>query len=85
MLQDKRNDNFTQEQAVLIENETKNQKNSQKWFSERRQRLTASNFGQILSRLKSGKDLETFAKNLLSNKYTSKAMKYGIEMEKRLN
>ena len=39
---------LTQKQCEQLELETHDQSSSQKWYSERRNRLTASNFGKII-------------------------------------
>jgi len=72
---------ITEQEAIQLEKDTKEQALSEAWFQARKYRLTASKFGRILSRKK---DKDSFIKDyLLSPKNLSHvpAVQYGLQNE----
>ena len=72
---------MTQERLEEIEKKTRGQNQSPLWFSERKWRLTASNFGDIL-KMTDRRDLDKLCENLLNpSKLTSPAIVHGKTYE----
>lgn len=78
---------MTREQATALESETKSQRNNRRWWSERRPRLTASTFGDILGRKAIS---SAFLKSLVSDTNTSgnqrdlpEPLNHGIEYDSK--
>jgi len=72
----------TEDVAREIECNTREQRLSSEWFQARRYRLTASRFGDIISRKPNTPPEKLVLSILQPTNYTSVAMKYGIENEK---
>ena len=78
---------ISEHDAALLESETQTQRNCSRWWSERRSRLTASTFGDILSRKSIS---NSFLKGLGKDQDTSgslrnlpEPLKHGIEHESK--
>ena len=72
--------NISQEEAVTLEKNTRDQADSDLWHIERRKRLTASNFGRIMLRKVAVN--EKFVNSLLKDrKFTSAPTSYGKNNE----
>ena len=86
---DEKNVEFVKELSVTnqklreVERNTRDQSTCDRWFEERRQRITSSNFGAVIKRRKSIYP-KSILNNLLcrSNKIVSKACKWGLGKEK---
>lgn len=73
--------NVSFENCVEIEQSTKGQSSSARWFAERKGRITASNFGSIMNRKKEIND--TFVRNIFDKKsFKSAPTSYGQANEK---
>lgn len=59
-----------------MELETRNQANNQKWFEERRKRLTASNFGKIC-KMRPYTSCKVMVHNIIYGSVTTNATEYG--------
>jgi len=71
---------MTKEECCALEEKTRDQTKSSDWVTERKTRLTASNFGSILSRKKV---TDKFVMTILDPKpFTSAPTSYGISNEK---
>jgi len=69
------------ETSKVIETETRQQAENKRWFSERKERITSSDFGKIMKRKKEIND--TFLKSLFEKKpFTAASTSYGIANEK---
>lgn len=66
-----------------LQQRTKEQKNSQDWYSERKKRLTASNFGDICKMRSNTSCRKKVCAMLYRPNITSKEIMYGIEMESK--
>ena len=69
-------------EARKIERETHEQRLCAAWFTIRRYRLTASRFGDVISRKPSTPPDKLVLNILQPTNFTSVAMKYGIDNEK---
>lgn len=65
---------------IELELETRNQSNNQKWFEERRKRLTASNFGRVC-KMRSHTSCRTTVYNILYSNIHTNATVYGKQTE----
>lgn len=77
---------LTQKEGEVLELETRNQSCNQKWYSERRNRLTASNFGKII-KMRPTTSCRNIVYELLYNSSTFNSKepvqcRYGKSMEK---
>jgi len=72
----------TEDAAREIEHNTREQRLSSAWFQARRYRLTASRFGEIISRKPDTPPEKLVLSILQPTNFTSDAMKYGIDNEK---
>lgn len=72
---------MSKEEAATIESSTRGQVSSGKWYEERKRRITASNFGIIMTRQKAVND--SFLRNTFCTKtINSKSTSYGQANEK---
>ena len=78
---------ISEQDAIALESETQSQRNNSRWWIERRPRLTALTFGDILGRKAVS---NTFLKSLVSDTNTSgnqrnlpEPLKHGIEYESK--
>ena len=69
------------DQARQIERDTREQRMSSTWFTVRRFRLTASVFGEVISRGLNSPPDKLVLRILKSTDFTSAAMHYGIDNE----
>lgn len=72
---------LTDDQIREIEQSTRDQKLSLRWHSERRFRITASNFGSILHRKESTPPDKLVLRLLQQKSFSTPALKYGIDTE----
>ena len=75
---------LTTENCIEIEQSTLKQSDSDEWFSQRKKRLTASNFGAVINR-RLNIYPESIIKKVLSStrhKYIPESCKWGLEHEK---
>ena len=73
--------NITCDEARKIETETREQRLSSSWFEVRRYRLTASRFGEVISRRDDTPPQRLVLNILQPTDFTSEAMRYGIAFE----
>lgn len=75
---------LTDEQYRVIEENTRNQRNCQQWFNERRNRLTASNFGKVC-KMKRTTSCKNMVHTLLYGTHFQniKQLEYGKEFESK--
>lgn len=71
---------FLQTSREKIEFETRNQIDNQKWFVERRNRLTASNFGKVC-KMRSNTSCKNTVHDILYGNVNTNAMNYGKQYE----
>ena len=72
--------NILYEEAIAIEESTRDQANSARWFEERKTRITASNFHKIVKRKMAV--TEKFVDSIINPKsFNSKAVSYGKKSE----
>ena len=72
----------SQDEARKIERDTRDQRMSSTWFNVRRYRLTASNFGAVISRKPDTPPDKLVLQILRPTNFTSPAIQYGIQHEK---
>jgi len=72
----------TLDEARKIETETRDQRLSSFWFEVRQYRLTASRFGEVISRRMDTPPQRLVLSILRPTDFTSEAMRYGIAYEK---
>lgn len=65
-----------------LERTTKDQSHSQEWYTERKKRLTASNFGDVCKMRASTSCQKKVYSLLYRPNTTTKEMTYGVEMER---
>ena len=71
----------TQDQARQLERDTRDQRLSSSWFTARRYRLTASMFGEVISRKPQTPPDKLVVRILKPTDFTTPAMQYGIDHE----
>lgn len=67
---------------VQLELETRNQANNQRWFEERRKRLTTSNFGRVC-KMRPYTSCKVTVHNILYGCINTSATEYGIQTEQQ--
>jgi Zn finger protein HypA/HybF involved in hydrogenase expression len=73
---------ITHEKARKIESSTRNQSQSSEWFKERKYRLTASKFGEIV-KMTDKRNRQKLCASLLNTTFCSKAMLHGRQYESK--